>query len=206
MDRLPGDVAALRPGEKRTIAAISSGRPWRPSGMLRDSARPCGPPAEAPRTVSIEPGATALAVMLCGASSIAMPRSKALEPGFRGVDMHPAGRAGMVRDARKADQRAAAALDHFRHRRLCQDEGAVERDREDLVPLRRGSSRRNGVCRRSPALPTAMSTPPNSLTAASTIAATASGFEMSAMNGRARPPACGFRLRSPRQSRGRRGR
>src|SRR5207248_11354074 len=44
--------------------------------------RPCGPPAEAPRTVSIEPGAMQFAVMLCGANSIARPRTMPSSPAF----------------------------------------------------------------------------------------------------------------------------
>src|SRR5579872_6526477 len=49
--------------------------------------------------------------------------------------MHPPPGAGMVRDAGQPDDAAAAALDHLRRDRLGQDEGAIERDRQNLVPL-----------------------------------------------------------------------
>ena len=82
MDRLAGDVASFRPDQEAHHRGDLLG-PALAAG--RDLARPCGPPAEAPRTVSIEPGAMQLAVMLCGASSIARPRIMPSSPALEAL-------------------------------------------------------------------------------------------------------------------------
>src|SRR4051794_17352980 len=63
VDRLPGDVASFRSGQESHHRGDLLGPALPPErDAACDAARPCGPPAEGPRTVSIEPGATQLAV------------------------------------------------------------------------------------------------------------------------------------------------
>src|ERR1700733_2283452 len=70
------------PAKNRTAAEISAVVALRPSGTPRSASEPDATPAEAPRTVSTDPGATQLQVIRCGPSSIASARINPSRPAF----------------------------------------------------------------------------------------------------------------------------
>src|SRR2546425_294342 len=176
------------PHSVRTIAAISSGSPRRPTG---GSERRCcgrsGAPGR-PRTVSIVPGTTQLTVMRCGARSSASARVRPASPAL-----------AVMTWARPSAPRCAVKPPMLTMvpppaRIRCGRQAWAQRNAPSstVESTRRHSSKRisaNGVSTRTAALFTRKSSRPNSRTAASTIAATAGASVTSAMCSTALPPA-----------------
>src|SRR5688500_7535151 len=175
------------PHSTRTIAAISSGSPRRPTGgsARRFSGRSGAPGS--PRTVSMVPGTTQFTVMCCGARSSASARVRPAMPDLAVMTCaRPTAPLCAVRPPRLTIAPAPARARCGRQ--ACEQRNAPSRMVESTL---RHSSKRmspNAVSARTAALFTRKSIRPKRLTVASTISATAAGSVTSAICSLALPP------------------
>ena len=122
---------------KRTIAAISSGRPLRPIRLSGRCARPLLPPAAKPRTVSIAAGHDDVDGHVVAAEFLCQRARQSDHAGLGRDRMHAPDRTGMRRDAADVHNAAAARGDDMRCRGMRAVERSVQRGAKDLAPFRR---------------------------------------------------------------------
>src|SRR5581483_7104259 len=183
------------PTSRRTMAAISSTLPRRPSGIGRPASG--RGPADAARAVSMAPGATALQVILCGASSRASARIRPSRPALEADTWQRFRVPTWVETPDMATKAPPLPLATICGMKALPSRKAPSSATDMISRHSSNDMSRNGVWRLRPALLTRMSTPPNCFCACSASLAVALGSETSPIAAAALPPAFSISATTP---------